>query len=130
MKKLLTLFTALLVLAFSTSAFAARMQDSHRHASCAATFSATGSSCVTDVRDYPLKHFALQAYESHDSSTTYTVNLQGSLDGTNYTTLLSLTNSTPDAVSHVVDKPVRFVRVNVSALASNKTVKARFQGIQ
>lgn len=126
-----TLLTALLALSVSTAAFAARMQDSQRFATCANTFSATGGACVTDVRDYPLKNFALQCYESHDSSTTYTVVLEGSLDGSHYTTLLTRTNAIPDSVTWTTAaSPARYVSLRASALASNKTVKCRFQGIQ
>jgi hypothetical protein len=132
MTRFLTLIMALVaMLTLTSSAFASRMQDSQRWVSCAATFSATGSGCVTDVRDMPMKNFAIQDYSSFDSSTTYTILLEGSLDGSSYTTLLTRASTSPNTVTwSSAASPVRYLRLRASALAANKTVSARFQAIQ
>lgn len=57
-----------------------------------------------------------------------TVNLQGSLDGTNYFTIATLTIGTDASgkIVFAVDKPARYVRVNAASLAggTNPTVSA------
>jgi hypothetical protein len=129
--KLFFLLAILATFCLSLTSHAARMQDSERHSSCAVTFSSATSGCVTDLRDMPMKHFSLQAYSSFDAATTYTALLEGSLDGSSYTTILSRTNAIPDLTTATTTAtPYRFVRLRTSALASNKTVSARFQAIQ
>lgn len=59
-----------------------------------------------------------QAFASHTMQTvvtgapTVSATLQGSLDGTNWATLATTTSATGD-MQHAVDKPVRFLRVNL-----------------
>ena len=48
------------------------------------------------------------------SFTSYTVNLEGSLDGTNWAQLDQSTNAAGE-MRHVVNKPVRYIRANVVA---------------
>lgn len=50
--------------------------------------------------------------------TSITIALQGSLDGTTYFDLGSST-STANSMNHVVDKPVKFVRCNISVYTVN-----------
>lgn len=61
---------------------------------------------------------ALQVSIPSGSITSWTVALEGSLDGANWTTLITH-NSSIGSTSWAVDKPVKFVRVNVSALSLN-----------
>jgi hypothetical protein len=50
--------------------------------------------------------------------TAITVNLQGSIDGTNYFTLDTSTSTTAE-MRHVVNKPVRFTRCQISVYTVN-----------
>lgn len=50
--------------------------------------------------------------------TAINVNLEGSLDGTNWFTLDSST-STASEMRHVVNKPIRFLRCNISSYTVN-----------
>jgi hypothetical protein len=61
------------------------------------------------------RSFALQVKGVGAAPTSWTVNLEGSIDGVNWT-LLVAHNSVDGSTVWAVDKPVTQVRVNVSAL--------------
>jgi hypothetical protein len=61
------------------------------------------------------QNYGLQVKGQGGTVTSFTVNLEGSLDGANWTTLGSA--SSDGAVVSVTGKPVQFVRPNVSALS-------------
>lgn len=71
--------------------------------------------------------FAIQVKGSPDPLSSWTVTLEGSLDGTNFTTLLTH-NSGDGSVVFMADsaspKPVRYLRVNVSALTLGPATSA------
>ena len=54
------------------------------------------------------------------SPATVSVTLEGSLDGTNWFVLATNT-STSNALSHVVDKPVRFIRAQLGTLTGGSS---------
>lgn len=64
----------------------------------------------------PFNGYAIQTKGVGAAPTSWTAILEGSLDSTNWTTLIS--HTTPDGSTQwVVDKPVTFVRLNLSALS-------------
>lgn len=68
--------------------------------------------------------FAVCAVRS-GGTVTYTLKLQGSLDGTNWTDLSSQDNTTDTVITFTVDKPVTYVRVKLSAIANPGSVAVK-----
>lgn len=64
------------------------------------------------------RSFAVEVAIPSGAITSWTVNLEGSLDGVNWTQLISHT-ATIGSTQWAVDKPVVFVRVNVATLVLN-----------
>ena len=62
------------------------------------TFTATATGAAQDLTANPKKDWSLQCTTVGGTVTTWTVNLQVSLDGVNYTTILAHTNSTGTGV--------------------------------
>src|SRR5258707_813058 len=60
------------------------------------TFTAAGNGVTVNVTTAPLKAFAIQVKGTGAIATSWTVVLEGSLDGTNFTTVLTDTLSTGD----------------------------------
>ena len=84
------------------------------------TFAATGAGTTYDLVRRTSDTFAL-AVKKTGSVTSWTVLLEGSLDGTNWTTLLTHTNASPGdaliiAPTAGVRTPVNYLRLNCSAL--------------
>lgn len=68
----------------------------------------------------PFATYAVEVKGTGAAPTSWTVTLQGSLDGVNWTTICTHTNTTNsdgDTVWDTNGKPVLFLRVDVSALA-------------
>jgi hypothetical protein len=84
------------------------------------TFTGTGSGTAVDVSAQGMKHFGMQVKGTGAAPTSWTVVLEVSLDGTNYTTLITHTN-TEDSDGAVKWSPVAIVglhfRSRVTALA-------------
>jgi hypothetical protein len=59
------------------------------------TYTGTASGTTVDVSAQGMKHFGIQVKGTGAAPTSYTVLLEGSLDGTNFSTLLTHTNSSP-----------------------------------
>lgn len=66
-------------------------------------------------------NFALAVSENGGTATSWTVTLQGSLDGTTWTDLTTHQRAVEGngKIKHVVDKPCSFMRVYVTALTLN-----------
>lgn len=78
---------------------------------------ATGAKPVVPLPD-ACRTFALEVAIPSGAITSWTVTLDGSLDGLNWTALITH-NATIGSTQWAVDKPVNFVRVNPSALTLN-----------
>jgi len=94
---------------------------------------ATGASTSHPVRMKPRNHTVQVTITG--APTAVTIDLEGSLDDTTYISLASYVLTAADltaaaAMFHVVDKPVRYVRVNLVTLTAgtNPTVTALYEG--
>lgn len=97
------------------------------------TYAATGVGASVDVSNYPMKHFGLQVTQT-GTVTSWTVTLEGSLDGTTWTTIMSHTKSGDgDGVTVWTPQPIpcRFFRSNCTALTlgGGTNVVARILGM-
>lgn len=97
------------------------------------TYTATGTGAVLALTSKPLKSFALSVKGTGAAPTSFTVLLQGSLDGLNWTTLLTASNIAPGDGGTVwqavgASTPVTYIRTNTTGLtlggASNIVVRA------
>jgi hypothetical protein len=84
-------------------------------------FTATGPGKVISNHGIPLKIFTLQVSSKSGTPTSWNVNLEGSLDGVKYTTIMShvfpATNADGECVfSGGLISACLFVRANVTAL--------------
>jgi hypothetical protein len=76
---------------------------------------ATGTFPPIGSPGVPFEKYAIQAKGIGGTLTSWTAILEGSLDSTNWTTLIS--HTTPDGSTQwIVDKPCNFVRLNLSTL--------------
>lgn len=84
------------------------------------TATATGAGPKTGVRPWDAKHVSLQVKGTGAAATAWTVALEGSNNGNNWTTILShSTTDTDGAVKFAGDnipRPVTWLRLNVTAL--------------
>jgi len=94
---------------------------------------ATGASTSHAVRMKPRNHTIQTTITG--APTAVTIDLEGSLDGTTFVSLASYIFTADDltaaaAMFHVVDKPVRFVRLNLKTLTAgtSPTVTALYEG--
>jgi hypothetical protein len=75
----------------------------------------TGTYPSVGAPGVPFEKYAIQAKGVGGTLTSWTALLEGSLDATNWTTLIS--HTTPDgATQWAFDKPCNFVRLNLSTL--------------
>ena len=83
---------------------------------------------ASDIKKLPavMKDFAYQSTTT-GSPTTATLDLEGSLDGTTFSQLGTANHATSGTYTAVVDKPVLYVRLNLTALSggSSPTVTAK-----
>lgn len=94
---------------------------------------ATGASATWPVRMKPRNHTI--HFSITGAPTAVTVDLEGSLDDSNWVSLASYVMSAAEltattAMFHVVDKPVRYVRTNLILLTggSSPTVTTLYEG--
>lgn len=83
------------------------------------TYTGTGNGTTVDVSTAPLSTFAISVKGTGAAATVWTAVLEGSLDGTNFTTILTHTNVTGDGLSLFIGTafaPARYFRSRVSAL--------------
>ena len=87
------------------------------------TFTGAGAGSSNDV--YPGYKTVTWQINSDSSGTAHDVRLQGSLDNSNWFDL-DVSSTTGNEMRHVINKPVRYLRVNVVSMgdASSITVKA------
>lgn len=90
-------------------------------ASRADTFTTTGSGATVDVSAQGMSKFGIQVKGTSVAPTSWTVVLEGSLDGTNFSTLLTHTNTSlgDGAVLHsgATVLPVLYFRSRCTALS-------------
>lgn len=82
------------------------------------TSTGTGAGTAVDVTLSPMKNFALQVTGT-GAITSWTVNLEGSLDGTTYTVIMAhskAANGDGATIWNPTSIPCRYFRSNVSAL--------------
>ena len=83
------------------------------------TFTTTSSGVTVDVSSTPLSVFSIAVKGTGGVATIWTALLEGSLDGTNFTTILAHTNVTGDGLSLFIGAsaaPSRYFRSRCSAL--------------
>ena len=92
------------------------------------TLSANGSTAVFDVNGIMTTH--TMACVPTGGPTTANVILEGSLDGTNFYTLVTTQACTAFVAGFGVDKPARYIRATLSGLAggASPTVAIRYGG--
>lgn len=91
------------------------------------TFTAIGNGTTLDVSSRPLSSFAIQVNRTGgDATTTWTAVLEGSLDGINFTTILSHSNISPGVNSVLYSgstlSPSRFFRCRIDSLSLSSAV--------
>lgn len=101
------------------------------------TYAATGTGAVLSATARPLKSFALAVKGTGAAPTSFTVLLQGSLDGTNWTTILTASNITPGDgqvqwAAAGIATPAIYFRTNTTALVlgSATDIVVRLLGLQ
>jgi hypothetical protein len=97
------------------------------------TFTTTANGTAVDVSARPQKHFALQVTET-GTVTSWSVVLEGSLDGTTYSTIMTHTkaaNGSGGTIWNPSAVPCRFYRSRCSAivLGGGTNVVARILGM-
>ncbi len=84
------------------------------------TYTAAASGTTLDIATRPSKYFALQVKGTGASATSWTVILEGSLDGTNFTEIFTHTNTVNSdgftAWSSAVATPCLYIRSRCSAV--------------
>lgn len=95
---------------------------------------ATGASPTWTVRMKPVKHTVQATMGGTVVATAVTVDLEGSLDNIDFFTLASHIFTAAEitaeaAMFHVIDKPVRFVRSNLTTLTggTDPTVTVKYE---
>lgn len=91
---------------------------------------ATGASAATRLAE-PLGTFTVQTVLSGGTAVTaISITLQGSLDGTNWTTLATSTSLTGDQ-QYAVDKPQNYIRANWASVTAtaNPTLTVYVAGL-
>ena len=95
---------------------------------------ATGAGTSVKVSQIPSQHTVQATITGSPSGVT--VDLEGSLDDSTYATLASHAFSAAEltataAIFHVVDKPIRHVRANLTSLAggSSPTVTVKYEPV-
>lgn len=92
---------------------------------------ATGTSNTVDVRFYAPRTHTFQVVVT-GSPASCTIDLEGSLDNSNWFSLSGNQTCTSNVMFHVTDRPVVFVRGNLSALSggSSPTVTVDYIGVR
>lgn len=83
------------------------------------TYTSTGNGTTVNVSTDPLESFSVQVKGTDAAATTWDVRLEGSLDGTNFTAILTHTNTTGDGVvlfSGTTDSPCLYFRSRCAGL--------------
>jgi hypothetical protein len=76
----------------------------------------TGTFPPVGAPGVPFEKYSIQAKGVGAAPTSWTAVLEGSLDSTNWTALITH-NASDGSTSFAVDKPCNFVRLNLSALS-------------
>lgn len=83
------------------------------------TFTATGNGTTIDISSTPLKTFTLQVVGTNGTPVVWSVILEGSLDGTNFTTILRSTDALGNGIalfSGASSYPVLYYRIRCASL--------------
>lgn len=78
------------------------------------TYTATASGTTIDVTGNPMKYFSIQTVAT-GAVTSWTILLEGSIDGTNFFTIATSTNAAP-VPTGILAQPVRYFRSRCSAI--------------
>jgi hypothetical protein len=123
MRTILKLAAALVAVIFASSLFADTITIPKRYRNSAGvTFtalSANGSTASYDTEAVMNNHTVTVVPTGGPSGCTLT--MEGSLDGTNWFTIITAATCTSVVSAHGVDKPARYVRGTLSALAGGTT---------
>ena len=96
-----------------------------------ATFTTAGGAAAGDTTRLtasPCRSFALQVVS--DGVTAWTVLLQGSVDGTNWVTLATHAHTDGSgAILWTTDKPVPYVRANVTTITGGTSLAVSYAGV-
>ena len=95
-------------------------------------FSAPGTASPVDCSVSPVQSFAIQVVGQGGAATLWTVNLEGSLDNSNFTTILQHTQADGDGATKWGIAPVAFFRstCSVLTLGGATSINVTLLGIQ
>lgn len=85
-----------------------------------------GSTVDLSQERYCMDRFAIRAKGTGAAPTTLTAALEGSLDGTNWTSIQAITQANDGTVLYVADKLTQYVRINVTALSLGSATNVIF----
>lgn len=111
------------------------MKSRVEHDFVSETFTTSGIGKVVDCREFPLTYFSIQVTQT-GTVTSWTVLVEGSLDGITYSTILTHTKSGTGngetLFSGALISLSRYVRANCSALnlGSGTNIKSTWIGMQ
>ena len=85
------------------------------------SFTAVATGTAIDLSHSPTTMYVMQITDVGGVTTSYTVVVEGSIDGVTYTTLSTYTNATPgkDTLQWTTNKPARYIRMRCSAIVLN-----------
>jgi hypothetical protein len=113
---------------------AAQAQSNLASVNQADTFTTTGNGTAVDTLDAPSNYYAL-VVKIVTGAPTWTVVLEGSMDLTNFTTILTHTNVTPGNKviqwsADAIPRPCRYLRNRCSAYSgASSSIQANFIGV-
>lgn len=82
------------------------------------TYAATGTGTVVNCSNQPVKDFSIEVKGTGAAATSWTVALEGSNDGMNWTTIVSHSNTDGDGVTKALANfPVLYFRSHCTALS-------------
>ena len=93
----------------------------HSFSAQAAAINANGAGDVLDISTTPMSRFTIQVFRTSGTAECI-VELQGSIDNTNWLPLGELTFNATSGMLHIVNKPVKYLRHNVTTIGASNIV--------
>jgi len=85
-----------------------------------------GAGTAVDMTANPMSKFGLEIENASGTTSAWNINLEGSMDNTSYFTLTNQTSATGNPqLSFIADKPVRYMRSNVTSVTGGGNVRIR-----
>jgi len=87
----------------------------------ATTINSNGAGTTIDISTTPMSKFTIQVFRTTGSSECI-VDVEGSIDNTNWLPLGTLTFDATSGMLHIADKPVMYLRYNVTTIGASNVV--------